>query len=335
MDRSAGGELADALERCESALEEIADLSGAEVVSLAARLYQVRALALHLRAGPGDGRSAVDALRSATRRIDTSRASEEMGLIHQMLSLLHGRLGQPEKARDQCRRALAVFRALGQPRGEASALINLGTFAAVAGDTVSAAGYYAQAAELLEDLGDDVHLALCAHNLGDLAHQEGDLEEAARQLRAARDRAKKASSPWFLPGTLHTLALVELERGDLAACKRANDEAGALAEARGMNDRQARCRALDAALRAIDAAPDDPEPRAALDEAVRTLEEADQAAFGAWARVVYGVATRIHGERADGLAEAEAALANLEEGAPEAMVEMARRLVDGARAVVP
>jgi non-specific serine/threonine protein kinase len=74
--------------------------------------------------------------------------------------------------------ALALWRELSSPGGEARALSGLGTAAAHHGDYEIARGYHERALALVRDVGDEPGTARTLDRLGTLARHQGDLERA-------------------------------------------------------------------------------------------------------------------------------------------------------------
>ncbi len=316
------GSPAEALARVDAALSEL-EHAGDVGCSLTASLLQIRAWALFVRTGPGDAQAAVRALQRATRMVDTSTPSAEVGIIHRLLANLYSRLSDLTRSGQHHARSLQIFTALGRPRDIAVSQLNRGTIRALTGDVTGAEEDYRAARRVYEALADDGYLAMCDHNLGDLALQCGDAGGAIEALDRALTRLRPSDTRWFLPETLHTLALARLLGGDRDGCRTANAEALSVAEELGLGLMTARCRALRAAWADVPDPTGDRsviDPETALKRAVAELHALGQPGFAAAGRVAFYCASG----RPDRAAEA---LSDLPDDAPAALRMTAEHLV--------
>lgn len=93
--------------------------------------------------------------------------------------------GDPEEGLAQLRQSLAEFRALGDPLGEATCLINITDANVRVGDLAAAQEYAEAAASLSRELSGDAQIGATAYlNLGDIHGRVGDHE---RQVECYRE----------------------------------------------------------------------------------------------------------------------------------------------------
>ena len=135
----------------------------------------------------------------------------------------------------QTRKALAVWRELGDASGMASTLARLGSIAMMREDYGPAVQMLQEARGLARDAGDERMAAGAVHNLGRIALARQDwpaasdaLAESLEAHRALGDRNKAAAA-------LNNLGLVARYRGDLKAARTLLHQA--LAEHRELGDR--------------------------------------------------------------------------------------------------
>jgi class 3 adenylate cyclase/tetratricopeptide (TPR) repeat protein len=96
-----------------------------------------------------------------------------------ILGLVHAQLGSPHRAAYRGL-ALPLYEDLGDLRGQASALNNLGIEAYYEGDWVKAADLYDRSRKLHERIGDATHVGMTTNNIGEILSDQGRLDEAAR-----------------------------------------------------------------------------------------------------------------------------------------------------------
>ena len=125
------------------------------------------------------------------------------------------RVGDLARADALYSEVLALAREVGDTEGEARALSDLGTVAAVAGDLPSARRLLEESVERYRELGVPRGLAIALSNLGDAAGQEGRFEEAIAVTtealaiqRELGDRGRSAIS-------LNNLGSFSLQAGDV------------------------------------------------------------------------------------------------------------------------
>ncbi len=125
----------------------------------------------------------------------------------------------PGAVRGPYEESLAIYREVGDRRGEAEALYNLGFPYLLAGDLQQARELFHQSAELYRRLDDPVHLAHGTTGLGMVAYAAGDLEEARGLTEEARATFLKAGDLWGISLTLGQLAALALKAGDNEECR--------------------------------------------------------------------------------------------------------------------
>lgn len=107
------------------------------------------------------------------------------GRIHQNLGILSSIQGARERALEHYRRSLEAFEQAGDERGCAIAYHNLGMIATQRGDLDDAAESLSRSATIAARI-EDIHLeGLCQLNRADVAHRQGQYEEALRRAEAA------------------------------------------------------------------------------------------------------------------------------------------------------
>jgi CHAT domain-containing protein/tetratricopeptide (TPR) repeat protein len=146
-------------------------------------------------------------------------------------------LGEPGKARQSYRRALAVMESTGNRRGQAQVLNNLAVLTQETGGVEEALELFDRALEIFRALGE---ARWEARVLGNLGYAYAELGEPRR----ARVWLEQALAGWREVGdargeiqTLSNLGRVEARLGDLAASLEL--QAQALERARGLEDRRA------------------------------------------------------------------------------------------------
>ncbi|MFN8474993.1 MAG: tetratricopeptide repeat protein [Anaerolineae bacterium] len=116
--------------------------------------------------------------------------------------------------------ALALYREVGDARGEASSLDNLGVQMLAQGELEAAKGLLEQSASLYRETGDRVGLMNVLNNLGEVARTEGDYAAAERYYVDGLALVGQARNSMLVAWLLHNLGHVALYRNDI---KRADD----------------------------------------------------------------------------------------------------------------
>ena len=96
--------------------------------------------------------------------------------------------GHPDQAAEQHRQALAIFRTLGDRKGEAPTLNSLALALEASGDTEAAVERFEQAISILHDDGDELHEGRVIANLGFTMLRHGEDDQARRLLERALDK---------------------------------------------------------------------------------------------------------------------------------------------------
>ena len=109
---------------------------------------------------------------------------------------------------------LADARAGGDRRLEQSALRGMAARAAFAGRFDEARGFMSEARAILQELGLSIEYWSAAQLAGRIEWLAGDLDAAARELRAGCEQLEALGETAFLSTTAAMLAEVELQRGD-------------------------------------------------------------------------------------------------------------------------
>jgi tetratricopeptide (TPR) repeat protein len=172
-----------------------------------------------------------------------AEADEILDAVEADLTLARGRIRHarylaerqevPEE-KDLFERAASLYRALGDPRGEAEALFWIGTFEQVVrGDDTAALPAFLRAHDLATEVGDRLTLSYVVRHLGFVDMAAGDLAAARGRLEQSVALRREIG---FLPGVAAgLLALAELaaEDGRAGEARALLDEAAATARTSG------------------------------------------------------------------------------------------------------
>lgn len=107
----------------------------------------------------------------------------------------------------------SVWRQLGDKRGEASALVDLGVAHQRMGNLADAQMAYEEALVLFEELGDDDGRATVMGNLATLMRRRGAADQAESLLQQAADMFYQLGKEDYEADTLRLLAQVQMQRG--------------------------------------------------------------------------------------------------------------------------
>ncbi len=194
--------------------------------------------------------------------------SWKANVLHNLAAVAHG-LGEPEAALAADREVLALWRALGDRRGEARTLTNLGALENDLGEFGQALEAYTPALAIFEASGDRLWQASVLRNrgaayygLGDYLHARADFEAAMGIRREVGDVSGAAAAEI-------AAGYARLRAGEVTAALELGRRAGAAAEARG--DKRGE---LLARLLAGKASLDAGDEKGALGEASRALARA-------------------------------------------------------------
>jgi CHAT domain-containing protein/predicted negative regulator of RcsB-dependent stress response len=132
-------------------------------------------------------------------------------------------------------KAAGVFQQTGSLNLYYATLGNLGSCYQLLGDSEKALAYFQQAEAHARQAGDRYHEQLWIGDSGDVLHDRGDLQLAAKKYKQAldiaqsRDKDEKDLTGWWY----YSLALVSIELGDFDAAEKYNQEARRLRQAIG------------------------------------------------------------------------------------------------------
>jgi tetratricopeptide (TPR) repeat protein len=118
-------------------------------------------------------------------------------------------------ARQSFEKCLALWRSVGDRRGEGYALNNLGLTASRQGDLDGASRYYEQALAIMRDAGEQRGIVNALHNLGSVARLRDDLPAARRLLEEGLAVAEALGDVAYLQTIKNTLGLVARREGRL------------------------------------------------------------------------------------------------------------------------
>ena len=114
-------------------------------------------------------------------------------------------------------KALQLFRALGDRRGEATALSNLAIHAMLAGQAAKARDYNLEALAAFRAINAHSEIARLQFNLGVAERRSGDLQAAIPRIEEALDVFVDRGVPSYAAQAAATLSLIHLDRADAAA----------------------------------------------------------------------------------------------------------------------
>jgi len=142
-------------------------------------------------------------------------------------------MGDFELAHTRVERALSLFRALGHARGTAGALTFLGIDALLQHNYPAARSFLEEALEIDPPMREAGQLVMITRNLGQLALEEGNLDEATSRLTESLEIARSHELLLASTDGLELLALVAADRGGAHAAVRVLGAAAALRDALG------------------------------------------------------------------------------------------------------
>lgn len=161
-----------------------------------------------------------DAARAAL--VESHRLNEHVGnrkgMAHALgnLGLVEWHTGALERARELHEQALEIQRALGDAEGEAASLNNLGVVAKYQQDYAAARRYYEDGLAIRLDRHDAMHAAIGLNNLGNVAAEEGDYEAAYAYLERSGAMRVELGDPIGEADSLSNRGNVSILEGDLA-----------------------------------------------------------------------------------------------------------------------
>ncbi len=168
---------------------------------------------------------------SELTRLDTPiQASPEGRLLGAMASW---RLGEFARSRSAALEARDAFRAKGDTNGEMRAE-NVAAAGAFALGSLDVAEHgFKRAVELADALGDDLMMARCANNLGNIAYYRADTQNALSFYRLAIANFERLAFSTGIAEAWLNSAIVLQDAGELDASREAGDRAIAAAEQSG------------------------------------------------------------------------------------------------------
>jgi len=199
---------------------EVTNLSAA--ARLAARKGRPRitiglsaALSDYLRAC-GPWAPALDLHRAALKAAIDAHDLPSQADAYRSIGGVQSRIGDIPQSKQMQGRALATYRELGDQRGAARVLIELGIAQRVAGDAECLAGF-TEALDIYRELGDLRGQAAALTELGSMRWQIGPIPEAERNLLEALRIYRELGNRQGETAALLYLGNVQLARGALAA----------------------------------------------------------------------------------------------------------------------
>ncbi|HET6771569.1 MAG TPA: hypothetical protein VFH75_08010, partial [Actinomycetota bacterium] len=123
-----------------------------------------------------------------------------------------------DSARPAYEESLAIYRELGDERGQAEGAFNLGFARLLSEDVDEAKGLFLEAADIYRELEDPVRLAHANTALGMVAFNQGDARAADRLVEEARATFLAVEDLWGMALTSGLSATVALSEGDYERC---------------------------------------------------------------------------------------------------------------------
>jgi predicted ATPase/class 3 adenylate cyclase len=130
-------------------------------------------------------------------------------------------LRDTDSVRGPYEESLTIYQELGDPRGEAEALYNLGFAYLLAGEYPAAQDLYQRAADMYRGLDDPRRLAHAITAMAMAAYQQGDLETTDVLNEEARATFLRVGDLWGIALTAGQLTALGLKRGDLKRARAA------------------------------------------------------------------------------------------------------------------
>ena len=158
--------------------------------------------------------------RAETAELPATRRTEFRALAHKLLGTAENDAGNYEAAADHYEEGLAYYRELGQPKGQAQCLNNLGTVAYVRGDRAGAEDYFERSLEQYRELDAKTDVANTLNNLGVLARSRGALAEGQEYHEQSLALYEQVGTRQDVADALGNLGTVALDRGDVDAAER-------------------------------------------------------------------------------------------------------------------
>ncbi|MEJ2238669.1 MAG: tetratricopeptide repeat protein [Gemmatimonadales bacterium] len=179
-----------------------------------------------------------DPLKQARRAVSTGRfrdaLSQLTGLEQQfgssaewlsLVAMASWRLGDFEESHRIALRALSAYRARGDADGEMRAQNVAAAGAFAVGRLDEARSGFERAQAIALQFRDNLMMARCANNLGNVVYYQAEHAEALRQYSHAASLFEQVGSIRGMAEAWHNAAVVLREEGDLVAARKATDRA--------------------------------------------------------------------------------------------------------------
>jgi tetratricopeptide (TPR) repeat protein len=144
--------------------------------------------------------------------------------------------GNYDQAKTYLEQSLALSRKLDDLRCTANTLLNLGLIAREQGDAALALSHYQESLRLYRQVDDVTGIASVTHNLGEVAQDKGHWTEAAAQYAESLAHFQASGHIWGIAYTMHKLATLAVAAGELA--RATGLLRGALLHMRDLGDRR-------------------------------------------------------------------------------------------------
>jgi predicted ATPase/class 3 adenylate cyclase len=143
------------------------------------------------------------------------------GVARALMNLgnLKRRHGELDEAEAMFRQALALYKEIGATFGHGGALLNLGDLHAARGDREAARSFFEQAREISRRQSNPITYAFSLQYLGTMALEEGDLDRAQTLYEESQSGFERIGSRPGEMWSLYFLGLVARERGDGARAR--------------------------------------------------------------------------------------------------------------------
>jgi hypothetical protein len=138
-----------------------------------------------------------------------------------------------EKGFSQLEEALAIYRELGDRRGEAGVLWTIGTGFSYTGDLAASERYLTEAAGVAEESGDLFHASWATYMLAGLRTRNGDTDGAAAHIRRALEMFASVRDSTGMMLCLSEVGYALTGAGDVAAGLRLEAAAAAFESRHG------------------------------------------------------------------------------------------------------
>jgi len=134
---------------------------------------------------------------------------------HALYGWLYQKLGKFHNALMHHTKAYEIYDTLGNDKGKAMALINIGAMHDSLGDLESAGNHYEEAIEVYTKVNSGNGLMYCYNNLGYIHQQRKEYEEALIDYAKSLELAKEIKVVTMESTALHNMGLTYMEMGDL------------------------------------------------------------------------------------------------------------------------